>query len=775
MMRRLIYNTGFRRFFYSLPLQLFFLHLKHNLLLLLIWAFLFGFITSNLGYKYGFPNLFLFPEYLGHVGLASYMIIGFSCGGFIMAFHIATYILHGCRFPFIATISRPFFKFSWNNFIIPLIFILTYIGCTIYFLKTKEMLPWAEIAINIFGFIIGNGFFMLIAFTYFLSTNKDLFKLFGIGTEEDYFSRKSKFKPVVDVFHRNEKWYKKNNKDDEWYIETYVSFPFRVQLCRDCSHYDREMLDSVFQQNHLNAAFFEIMVIATLLLLGLFREIDAFLIPAGATVFLFFTMVIMLVSALYSWLKSWTTLVFIIFILTFNFLSGQKLFNYQNQVYGLDYTVPKVDYSNESLHKHAYDTIQNHQDYQETVAILDRWKVKAQQANGGHKPKLVIFSCSGGGSKAALWSLYTYQYVDSILEGKLFNHTQLITGSSGGLMGASYLREIYLRSLTDDAINPHSPAWREKIAADLLNPVAFSMAVNDMFFRLQKFEDGSYTYTKDRGYAFERQLNKNTDNFLDKRLIDYVEPEKQALIPMMIFTPTIINEGRRLIISAQPVSYLVNNLPEVNVNNKPIPEAIEYTRFFKNHNPYNTRFTSALRMNATFPYVMPVSSLPSYPPIEIMDGGIRDNYGMKSAINYIFAMRKWIAENTSGVIIFQTRDKFKEWPVEQKAHSTTIQSLVTPVGSIYENFDRIQNFNNDEMLKNVSSWLPVKIDVVDFQLNDKDEHISLSFHLTTKEKKAILQSINLQENQESVKRLVQLLNEQENPVSPFSIVKMEIK
>jgi hypothetical protein len=314
-----------------------------------------------------------------------------------------------------------------------------------------------------------------------------------------------------------------------------------------------------------------------------------------------------------------------------------------------------------------------------------------------------------------------------------------------------------LRSLTDPSINPYDKVYRENISKDLLNPITFTIAVNDLFFRLQKFTDGEYTYTKDRAYAFERQLNINTNNFLDKRLRDYIEPEKNALIPMMMFTPTIINEGRRLIVASQPVSYMTNNMPQQNVFNEAMPEAVEFTRFFKNQNAENIRFTSALRLNATFPYVLPVSSLPSKPSLEIMDGGIRDNYGLKTALNYLYNFRNWIATNTSGVVIIQTRDKFKELVIDDNPPVTTLQSLSAPLGSFYGNFDKIQNFNHDELIQYASSWFDGPIDVIDFHLNDKDENISLSWHLTTKEKKAVVNSIAVKENQESLKRLQELL------------------
>ncbi len=85
MISRLKYNSRFRRVFFSFPLQLVFLHIKNNILLLLFWVILFGIISGQIGDKFGLPNLFLHPEYLGEVGFWSFLILGFSCGGFIMA------------------------------------------------------------------------------------------------------------------------------------------------------------------------------------------------------------------------------------------------------------------------------------------------------------------------------------------------------------------------------------------------------------------------------------------------------------------------------------------------------------------------------------------------------------------------------------------------------------------------------------------------------------------------------------------------------------------
>src|SRR5687767_15991664 len=102
MIKKLFQRTWVRRIIFFFPVQLFFVTLKKNHLHLIFWLILFGFVTKWLAPKYGAPFLFLYPEYLNKISFFSYAITGFSCGGFIMAYNIASYVMNGFRFPFLA-------------------------------------------------------------------------------------------------------------------------------------------------------------------------------------------------------------------------------------------------------------------------------------------------------------------------------------------------------------------------------------------------------------------------------------------------------------------------------------------------------------------------------------------------------------------------------------------------------------------------------------------------------------------------------------------------
>jgi hypothetical protein len=163
-------------------------------------------------------------------------------------------------------------------------------------------------------------------------------------------------------------------------------------------------------------------------------------------------------------------------------------------------------------------------------------------------------------------------------------------------------------------------------------------------------------------------------------------------------------------------------------------------------------------MSATFPYISPVVSLPTEPRIEIMDAGLRDNYGLEATFAFIKTFNDWIAENTSGIVILQIRDKHKNIPIDENPSQTLAEALSRPLGSFYGNLFQVQDYNQHQQIQMADLWCKSKIDIIDFQLrNELNDRISLSWHLTNKEKKKVSASIFLPENQAAVKKLVELL------------------
>ena len=227
---------------------------------------------------------------------------------------------------------------------------------------------------------------------------------------------------------------------------------------------------------------------------------------------------------------------------------------------------------------------------------------------------------------------------------------------------------------------------------------------------------------------------------------------------MLILTPTVINDGRRMLISSQPLSFLTSSTTTQHLKNSTVIENFEFTRLFKNQDANNLKYTSALRMSATFPIIMPRVSLPTEPQITVMDAGMRDNLGKITTYKYINTFKEWINKNTSGVIIVTIRDKKKHLPVTTKSISSITETFISPVGSLYDNLFPIQDYNTEEMLVLLDKSFQHPINVIEFELDNSENEISLSWHLTTKEKEKILNSIHSKKNQESLNMLIKLLN-----------------
>ncbi len=716
-------KTFLVRFIYSFPVQLVVMHIKKNQLVLIYWALLFGVVTQSITKRFGIPFLFLDPEYLGKVDMLSFFIVGVTCGNFIMAFNISSYILNSFRFPFLASLSKPFLKYSLNNFIIPVTFLIVYVIQIARFQYLNQFDTPYGILLNIGSLLAGVYLIVILTLRYFLLTNKDIYKLFGVE-QADLVDT-----PETEEIEEDEQLLTDKNElpfqRKKWRVETYLSTPVTVRLVRGTEHYKTYMLQSVFKQNHINAAVVELIIFGVFILLGLFRDFEVFQLPAGASVLLFFTMLLMLSGVFRFWLKSWSNAALIGIFILLNFLSQFDFINQKNKAVGLDYNPSPKAYSVEALEE-EYDDARVQKDLDNTIGILEKWKSRWNQ-KGVAKPKIVILNVSGGGLRSSYFTFNVIQSIDSVVQGDLMDHTRLITGSSGGMIGASYYRQIYFSDTMHVDFNDDH--YLDRMGKDLLNATAFSFMVSDLFLNLQGYDYKGNRYYKDRGYAFENQLNKNLESILDVDLEFYTKPEQEAKIPMLIMAPTIINDGRSLLVSSTNVSYLLKQQRSNTIGLEPIPDGVEYTHFFRDYNPLQTSYTSLLRMNATFPYIMPSTVLPTEPFLEVTDAGMRDNYGLINSVRFIYHLREWIRDNTSGVVLVQIRDTNKKYKHRDPESNTILNKLTSPLRNVTGNFILMQDYVQDDYLKFVTEWLDVPFDYLLFQLPKTEEPVSYT-HLT---------------------------------------------
>ncbi|WP_017731492.1 patatin-like phospholipase family protein [Nafulsella turpanensis] len=771
--------------YHSFPIRLLIHNIKNNQVLLFLWAFLFAVVTQNFGKVLGIPYLFLDPEYMYKVNFWSFFVIGIVLAAYTMAFHITCYILDGPKFPFLGTLPRPFGKFCINNSLIPLLFLLTYIICIIRFQLDYEYNTPYRISVYIGGLLSGLSLMIGAMFLYFRFTNQDIFRLFANNVNR----KLKKIKITRANLIRRLAAAKNKPASVSYYLDERL-YLRKVSVSRH--FYDKEAILKVFDQNHMNSVIFELFILVVILVLGVFREHAVFQIPAAASSFLLLTIVLMFAGALSFWLRSWTITVVLAALLALNYTSSFSFFDKPYQAYGLNYQQAPVKYSLAALDSQAQEEFYL-KDKENTLKILNNWRAKFPLTE---KPKMVFICTSGGGQRAALWTVRSLQTADSLTGGGLMNQTMLMTGASGGLVGAAYFRELVLRQKQGEAVNPYDSIYLDRVSRDNLNPIIFSLLVNDLFIRYQKFSYNGKSYLKDRGYAFEKQFSQNTEAFLDKPLSAYREPEQKSLIPMMLVAPSITNDGRKLFISPQHVSYMTSGMKEEETG--AVAEkvkGVDFLRFFQDHDAEDLRFLSALRMAATFPYITPNVSLPSEPPMKTMDSGIADNFGIEDATQFLYVFREWIAANTSGVIFLSIRDSEKNAPLEKNLSPTLFQKFFTPIENIYKNWTYIQDIKNENLLQFAEGWYDGDIHRIELQYiprtmfdtepadnaleeqsklkEEEEERASLNWHLTTREKKNILDNIYLDINQDALKKLQELLGPEQ--ALPRFLSKKEVK
>ena len=336
----------------------------------------------------------------------------------------------------------------------------------------------------------------------------------------------------------------------------------------------------------------------------------------------------------------------------------------------------------------------------------------------------------------------------------------LMTGASGGMLGMSYLRELYWREQKNTGLPLYRTEYLDHITLDLLKSIAFTIVSNDLFLPWRRFEYAGERYFFDRGYVFEEQFSENTQGYLDKPLLAYQAPEAAGNIPLLYLSPAIVNDGRQMIISPQGVSFMM--ISPVGLLQQDVYEidAVDFRWLLKDQGADSLRFLTALRMNATNPFVLPTVHLPTEPQITLVDAGFRDNYGIQTATRFIQVYQDWIRENTSGVIMMQMTSSEKIEQIPSSGTKGIVESLFNPLGIAGKVLD-VQELQYDNTLSFVHDLLGEdQFELIRFiyrPSNDKKLEASVSFHLTQQEKEDVLQALELEANQLSMQRLLEAL------------------
>jgi len=734
----------FHNFYYSFPIQLLLLHFRKSQVLLILWLILFLTVSGHFMGSFGANTLFLAPEYLGNVNAASGAITGVSTGIFIISWDITTFILHSGRFRFLATSSKPFLKYCVNNAIIPIAFLILYFLEALYFDRVKELIPLEQFLFTVAGFAGGFSLILLVSFLYFFGADRTIIRTLPPvlkDIDENKIPETQEEKIIIDDFGLP--------------VKNYLSTRLKVRKVRSVKHYSQNFLDIIFKRHHFSAMLSILFAFIFMLFIAFFLDNKIFQIPAAASILLFFAILISVMGALSYFLRSWSLLFIILLYTVLNILYRYDVIDPRNKAYGLNYSnTERPEYSLQNLESLS-SKAKIDSDKDNMITILEHWKQNQHE----EKPLMVVFNFSGGGVRSASFSMNVLQALDSITDGKIMNKTMLMSGASGGMLAAAYFRELSRLKMNGAQINPQDKQYVDNISKDLLNPVFSSLISRDLISPSQKFAYSHYRYVKDRGYAFEEKLDLNTEYVLDKPIGFYKKDEELARIPLMILNSTVTRDFKKMIICAQPVSFMMKATFKDSTTQITGPDAVDFGAFFKNMDPMNLRMLTALRMNATYPYVLPAVWLPSRPIIDVMDAGLRDNSGAETSYRFLNVFKDWLNANTRGIVIIQVRSRKKgSWSNGYKIGG--ISDIITnPFTMMQTNWFTLQDYFQEDELSYLKNAFGNKLHRVSFMYIPKNPEgeAPLNFHLTASEKKEVTASMQRENNIEAIKEVENLL------------------
>lgn len=255
---------------------------------------------------------------------------------------------------------------------------------------------------------------------------------------------------------------------------------------------------------------------------------------------------------------------------------------------------------------------------------------KRLQHQSGEKT-LVVICASGGGIQAAGWTVQVLTGLQTLLgkSGESFAKSiGLISSVSGGSVGVMY----YLDRFNLEKGIPEEKDFKDIFSSatqDSLDAIGWGLAYPDLW----RIIGIPFLAPRicDRGRAIEIDWQSEMNSPKSITTLDTWRNQIfEGKIPIPVFNATIVEDGRRLIIS--PMTFEGSN------ENKSIDSNTLYEG-------YDMSVVTAARLSSTFPYVSPVCRSnvnQKGKNYHIADGGYFDGSGAFTAIE---GLNKWLSSN----------------------------------------------------------------------------------------------------------------------------------
>ncbi|MEH2286159.1 hypothetical protein [Nostoc sp.] len=243
------------------------------------------------------------------------------------------------------------------------------------------------------------------------------------------------------------------------------------------------------------------------------------------------------------------------------------------------------------------------------------------------KKTLVVVCASGGGIQASGWTTKVLTGLQEELGSDFTKAIGWISSVSGGSVGTMfYLNRFGNRGYPEE--NQLKQIFKSA-TEDSLDATGWGLAYPDLLrfiglpFVVPKAQENNTATEQDRGTAIEidwkGEMEMKTKN---ESLASWSDKIDQGIIPIPIFNATLVEDGRRFLVS--PMTFSLHQ----------DCKSIDFNTLYPE---YDIDVTTAARLSATFPYVSPVCrpSLDTRWNYHIGDGGYFDNFGIGTTIELL--------------------------------------------------------------------------------------------------------------------------------------------
>jgi len=204
---------------------------------------------------------------------------------------------------------------------------------------------------------------------------------------------------------------------------------------------------------------------------------------------------------------------------------------------------------------------------------FDEWSKHA-------KAPYFVVSTQGGGIRAAYWTALVLTTLDQRTKGEFSKHLFAISGVSGGSVGAAAYVTSLSRPKPCEAIDA-------MFAKDALGPLLAAMLQSDFAQRFAPFG------FPDRARALENAWEDAWEDDTWKHSFLAVFADRQRAIPSLFMNGTMVEEGKRIIVSNCHVDGLTKAVDAIDAMRRDMP------------------VSTAAHLSARFPYFSPVGTIPN--------------------------------------------------------------------------------------------------------------------------------------------------------------------